>query len=224
MQTEMSQEGRVEPRVDQGNDALEEVRHGGNYAILARRLPGKAAAYLARAARGEVERVEFEVLDGRLDGAVLTSGLPAGRERAWVQKDVERWGRRLVELTGLPRYHASFGPITTDKCKKFHVDYVMLRLLVTYAGPGTEIAPDSMVNRKALEEPAHCHIEANAAILRDPSGVVHANAGDVVVLRGNAWPKKEGLGVVHRSPPVEDRGLRRLVLTLTCFGPRGRPW
>jgi hypothetical protein len=224
MQTEMNQESLVGPHGEPRGDALEAVRRGKNHAILARRLPGKAAAYLARAAQGEVERVEFEVLDGRLDGAALTSGLPAGRERAWVRRDVERWGRRLVELTGLPRYHASFGPITTDKCKKFHVDYVMLRLLVTYAGPGTEIAPDEIVRRKALEEPAHCHIEANEAILRDPSGVIRANAGDVVVLKGNAWPGNEGLGVVHRSPPVEDRGLRRLVLTLTCFGPRGRPW
>ncbi|MCS6899760.1 MAG: DUF1826 domain-containing protein [Myxococcales bacterium] len=206
-------------------DGLDEVRcRGCNQAILRRSLPWEVVRYLERAMGEGMDKVEFEVLDGQLDGAMLTSGLPSGRERIWVQKDVERWGRRFVELTGLPRYHAMLGPVVNDKCKKFHVDYVMLRLLVTYAGPGTELAPDEIVNRQALEAPACCHLEANEAILRDASRVIHARAGDVVVLKGNAWPGNEGLGAVHRSPPVEGRNLRRLVLTLTCFGPSGRPW
>jgi hypothetical protein len=206
-------------------DGLEEIREAEcNFSLHRRPIPEEIGAYLERACAAEVEKVEVEVLDGRLDGAGLVSGLPEGPEREWVRQDVERWGRRMAELAGLPRYHAAFSQVTGDKCRKFHMDYVKLRLLVTYAGPGTEIAPEAIVNRGALEAPAHCYIEANEAILNNPSGVLRAQTGDVVLLKGDRWPGNEGRGAVHRSPPVSEQKLRRRVLTLTCFGAEGRPW
>lgn len=210
---------------DPGLDDLGLIQQAGrNFLVHRRPLPGELVQALEEAALGELRKVEFEVLDGAVDGAALVSELPEGPARDWVARDVERWGRRVAELTGVPRFHASFSQVIDDKCRKFHVDYVGLRLLVTYAGPGTEIAPDEIVNRTALDEPAHCYIEANEAILRDVSQVVHADVGDVVLLKGDRWPGNEGKAAVHRSPPVSERKLRRLVLTISSFGAGGRPW
>ena len=106
--------------------------------------------------------------------------------------------------------------VTTDKCKRFHADYKSVRAVCTYVGPGTEWVEERAVSREAVSR--HCHetsFEAqNALIVRDPARVERANPGDVVFLKGESYPGNAGRGVVHRSPPIEASGARRLVLTL----------
>jgi glutathione S-transferase len=41
-------------------------------------------------------------------------------------------------LAEVARVKACFGATTTNACRKFHADYVGLRILCTYAGPGTD--------------------------------------------------------------------------------------
>lgn len=78
----------------------------------------------------------------------------------------------------------------TDRgCPRYHVDNVPLRLLVTYAGIGTEWLPENAADRKAWAEGA-----ANEDILIDPGAKRFINAWDVALFRGG-----EG-GVLHRSP------------------------
>lgn len=52
------------------------------------------------------------------------------------------------------------------------------------------------------------------AVLRDGATMQRAEPGSVVLLKGHSWPGNEGRGAIHRSPPIEKVGERRLLLKL----------
>ncbi len=83
----------------------------------------------------------------------------------------------------------SFWVGTRRGCKRYHVDMVPFRLLVTYAGQGTEVLPDCAANRNAF-----CEGKANEEILRDKSALKFINKWDVAVFRGGED------GILHRTP------------------------
>lgn len=87
-------------------------------------------------------------------------------------------------------------------CPRFHVDHVPVRLLTTYAGPGSEWLKESAIKRSQLadEQPGLCEIQ-------------QLTAGDVALLKGEKWLGNQGAGLVHRSPSLA-RGERRLILSL----------
>jgi hypothetical protein len=70
-------------------------------------------------------------------------------------------------------------------CPKWHTDRVGLRLMTTYAGPGTEWLDGENTRRAA--------------------------PGDVLVAKGALWPNTHG-ACVHRSP--DPQGVTRVLLTL----------
>ncbi|WP_225199149.1 DUF1826 domain-containing protein [Gluconobacter oxydans] len=88
--------------------------------------------------------------------------------------------------------------ITTDSCRKFHVDCVDLRLLRTYVGPGVQWTADQ----------GH--------------SVHEASTGSVVFLKGKHFPGWEGAEKIrHRSPPLSSRPAAeriRLLLTIDEAG------
>jgi hypothetical protein len=121
---------------------------------------------------------------------------------------------RFFALSRAETVRAELAVVAHDKCRKFHADYVGLRLLCTYAGPGTEWVEEAAVDRAALDHAEVCVDTCNARVVR--GALVHRCAPfDVLVLKGHHWPGNDGFGAVHRSPPVEAAGARRLVLTLT---------
>ena len=74
-------------------------------------------------------------------------------------------------------------------CSRYHIDNVPLRMLVTYAGVGTEWIPDDAVDRNAYHAGA-----PNEKIVKDPSAIRFMNAWDVAVFRGGPD------GLLHRTP------------------------
>lgn len=106
--------------------------------------------------------------------------------------------------------------VTTDKCKRFHSDFKQIRAVCTYAGPGTEWVDELDVNRALLAVHDHSgNFELqNKKIVQGDGTIKHAMPGDVVFLKGESYPGNQGRGAVHRSPPIEHAGLKRLVLTL----------
>ena len=83
----------------------------------------------------------------------------------------------------------SFWVGTERGCKRYHVDMVPFRLLVTYAGQGTEVLPDHAANRNAFREG-----KSNKEILRSKSAVEFINKWDIAIFRGGED------GILHRSP------------------------
>ena len=83
----------------------------------------------------------------------------------------------------------SFWVGTRRGCKRYHVDMVPFRLLVTYAGQGTELLPDYAANREAFVQG-----KPNNKIVKDKSALKFINKWDIGIFRGG----KEG--ILHRTP------------------------
>ena len=67
---------------------------------------------------------------------------------------------------------------TERGCRRYHIDNVPMRLLVTYAGEGTEWLPESASDREAFEGGM-----ANEFILKDPSARQFVGLWDIAVFR-----------------------------------------
>ena len=83
----------------------------------------------------------------------------------------------------------SFCLSTKRGCHRYHKDNVPMRLLVTYAGQGTEWLPDEAVDRAAYTKG-----EPNELIVKDPSSKRFIDEWDIAVFKGGNG------GLLHRTP------------------------
>ncbi|MFT6431132.1 MAG: hypothetical protein ACJAXR_000130 [Halopseudomonas sp.] len=91
-------------------------------------------------------------------------------------------------------------------CPRWHVDRVPVRLITSYAGPGSQWLNEHQLPRQYLGGPPIDLQPLNV----EPQSL---QAGQVALLKGERWQGNEGRGLVHRSPPLV-AGERRLLLTL----------
>ena len=124
-------------------------------------------------------------------------------------KDVALLLQRFAEVTYSKEQQLLFKVVDTNMCRRFHTDVNDLRMLCTYSGPGTQWLTNDNVNTKALSSRSE-----NARIVRDEARIRQAGAGDVVLLKGSAYPGENTRAVVHRSPPVEASREQRLLLRI----------
>lgn len=80
-------------------------------------------------------------------------------------------------------------------CRRYHIDNVPQRMLVTYAGKGTEWLPDEVADREAFASG-----EPNEKIVKDRSAIQFLNQWDMAVFRGG--PN----GLLHRTPDAALNG------------------
>ena len=102
--------------------------------------------------------------------------------------------------------------IRGQKCPKWHEDYVRMRLLKTYYGPGTEyVSPDDNLMRfiNAL------HTLQGKDFFVYPSKIKRCGINDVLIIRGRKSKEEGFIPVLHRSPEEEDETQRRLLLSIT---------
>ena len=164
----------------------------------------------------EVRWEKTEVLEGEFDREALESfeddlfnELKKWRTREpdftrWVANDMCTNIRTFMDVTNAKEVFVKIEPVADDKCRLFHVDQNLLRMLCTYAGEGTLWLPNDKVERKSLG----C---CNEDIVLDPLAIFQAPKLDVLVLKGERWPHNLVGGAVHRSPPLRD-GDKRLLL------------
>lgn len=215
-----------------GAEGFEAIRSPEKNLVVWSRQPDLGLRLWLESQLAELQWVEKRVpiTDGRLDLSPLVVDLPEHPMRDKLLADLDHLGRCLVRQLGadsatrVSHIKASLGPVLDDQCRKLHVDWVLLRMLTTYIGPGTEWLPDVAVNREHVGASSCCPSDANRAIMRDPHALRRATAGEVLLMKGEAWPGNSGRGLVHRSPPIEGTSqevpVRRLVLTLTALAPR----
>lgn len=177
------------------------------------------AAYVL--ARTELEHVrEAEV--ARLETAELVPAAalaadPAGG--AAFLADVRMLARAFAELFGASRLGVRLLRLDAPMCPRFHTDYVGVRLLTTYCGPGTEWLDEADVDRSRLGHRSGGEPDERSGLLR-PGGVVRqVPEAAVALLKGEAWPGNEAHGVVHRSPAV--RGQKRILFSLDVLDQDG---
>ncbi|MAQ18694.1 MAG: hypothetical protein CMN30_28350 [Sandaracinus sp.] len=182
--------------------------------VLRRELPAPVRAEATRLCDfGPVFRFRHGFAVSELDerGAQgLFASMVDGALRDQLRRDVVALAREWAGLTGRRHAQATLSLVDTDECRKLHYDYVDLRVVCTYQGPGTWLAPEAALDRTALgrgDDADH----ANGRICPDPARLVQAGAGDIVFMKGKSWGPG-ARGAIHRSPSIEGTGIRRLVL------------
>jgi len=109
--------------------------------------------------------------------------------------DVEVLGRRFAQVMNVAAVRVRIERTDSNACRKVHADYTDVRLITTYAGPGTDIAPHA-----TEDDRSDCCLE------RVPTGWVGLFKGRTY--DGDHKP------CYHRSPPAGDIGEIRLVLVI----------
>lgn len=127
--------------------------------------------------------------------------------------DVFHWVELLADLVGCELVGVRLARVTEAMCPRFHVDRVTVRVVSTYVGAGTELVADGALDRRLLGHAAGGVADESSGLLRRAEAVTCTRAGDVVLLKGEAWPGNAGRGAVHRSPAAS-AAQPRLVMTL----------
>ena len=106
--------------------------------------------------------------------------------------DVAMLCRRHGDLLGSTQVALRLEVVESDACRKFHADYVTLRMISTYMGRGTQwLAADDRDDAQAIREitPGTVAIFKGRRLLDDPP-------------------------ILHRSPPIAASGDKRLLLVV----------
>ena len=135
---------------------------------------------------GAVRRAMYQLVEA--------SGLEDTNERAMLVDDVAALADIFADLTEAPYLRLRLDVVTTNACRKFHIDALTSRLVCTYRGTGTQygLARDN----------------------REVETIQTVSTGSPILLRGTLWPVTPKSDLLHRSPPIEGTGETRLVLVL----------
>jgi hypothetical protein len=166
-------------------------------ALWLRELPGdwkRGVAPLLAAAPFRV------VAEGRPEEALdeAAAALP-GPAPLDLLADALRLAHIFAAMTRNPRVKLRIEGVTNDACRKFHVDAVGHRLLVTYAGAGTQWT---------MADPE-----------QEGTTIHEVPAGAVALFRGRARP---GAHMLHRSPPLSALPENRRARLVLCIDEGGR--
>ena len=122
------------------------------------------------------------------------AGMPAVRERDLLVVDVAALADLFAGLMRTRWLRLRLDVVTTNACRRFHIDAVTARLVCTYRGTGTQYG-----------------ISTDGA---EPKRIFTVPTGAPILLRGTLWPERPRAGLLHRSPPIEGPGEVRAVLVL----------
>lgn len=123
-----------------------------------------------------------------------TSGTPDGPERDMLIDDISALAKIFAGLMRARFLRLHLDVVTTNACRKFHVDAVTSRLVCTYRGTGTQYGTSRGGS--------------------DPERIFTVPSCAPILLRGTLWPEQPASGLLHRSPPIEGSGETRLLLVL----------
>ncbi|MCE8009635.1 DUF1826 domain-containing protein [Aestuariivita sp.] len=119
---------------------------------------------------------------------------PEGVEQDWLIDDATALARLFADLMSARYLRLRLQAVTTNACRKFHIDAIKARLVCTYRGVGTQYG---------MSTDGH-----------DPKRVFTVPTGAPILLRGTLWPSSPPSGLLHRSPPMEGTGETRLVFVV----------
>jgi hypothetical protein len=140
-----------------------------------------------------------------LSGAMTAAGWPAAPA---LVADVAELARLAAPLMQTAAVDVRLEIITGNACRKFHADYVPLRLITSYAGPGSQWLSN--------EDAGALASGADAGRL----DVRQLLAGEVALFKGRLLTDTP---IIHRSPPIAGSGQKRLVLVINPARPENQP-
>ena len=132
------------------------------------------------------------VIQETLEHVFNNTRIPQSNQLDWLLKDITKLGKVFSNLMQVDFLRLRLDVVSTNSCRKFHVDSVTGRLICTYRGEGTQYG----ISRDENE----------------PVDIFSVPTGSPVLLSGLLSSKENGLELLHRSPPIEGTGVKRFVL------------
>ena len=180
-------------------EGLASIRHPGTAAAIWRRRPLPGFQRWIDTLDADLLPRARVILRPDAVHAVVTEacdacGTPDSLDRARLIDDIAALSDILAGILRAPWLRLRLDVVTTNACRRFHVDAVTARLVCTYRGTGTQYGQSIGGS--------------------DPTRVFTVPTGAPILLRGTLWPAGPGSGLLHRSPPIEGTGETRLVLVL----------
>jgi hypothetical protein len=164
---------------------------GSDVIVVRRPLPVECGPLIAGGALGEVRfttkaRGAAAKIDRGLARLELVNPV---RQRAALADDILSLVCGMLTVFSWPRVDVRLDLTDEQTCPKFHCDNVVVRLVTTYVGPGTEL-----IERQK------------------PETICRVGPGSLVLLKGHRHPTHADR-VLHRSPPVR-WGTRRFSVAI----------
>ncbi len=158
-------------------------------AIWERDLPAGLGEALTLLDFDEIDDMAVGLIAGEtLDEALHAAGY-SGTAVAALAADIAMLALRHLEMMGVGRLALRLEVVETDACRRFHADYVTVRTICTYVGPGTQWHR-----------------------IAEPDAIGTVATGSVAVFKGRLL--LDPPTVLHRSPPIMASGGRRLMLVI----------
>ena len=183
-----------------------------NYILREREINQSIEAYLCDVLT-EINSLDYTVgmiFNTEELSEVLKEDLPTGNsliDRDKFIVDIVQVCSDFFKQTENRKMRIQIEVIDDDMCRLFHVDHLRQRLLCTYLGPGTQWLDNTNVNREWLGK------GDNQKIVKDFSQIRQTTPFDILLLRGGLF--ESGFeGAVHRSPPISEAKVRRVLLKL----------
>ena len=168
-----------------------------NLAIWERDVPVEAKGLFDH----ETENLRISV-PSRDPGPALRSALKEckfkdGKNRRSLVNDILTLCGIFRDLTASPSIEIRLEIVSGNSCWKFHSDYVEMRLISAYLGRGTQ-----WINIRDAERVANG---------LEPEAINELGSGDVGLFKGRIGTNQPA---IHRSPPINGSGEKRLLLVL----------
>ena len=127
--------------------------------------------------------------------------LPAAAWHADIATDIAALTTSFAAVMALSHVVIRLERVVGDACKRWHADYVSVRLICTYRGSGTQWIERSV---ESLDVP----------VVETPQSL---DTGAVGLFKGRVLAGEQA--IIHRSPPIAGTGEERLLLVLDCPPP-----
>lgn len=138
------------------------------------------------------EDIAVDGFASAIPALLATAGYPvASPAIAALGTDIVALAAYFARVMACSHVRVRLDVIETDACRKFHADQVTARLLMPLVGPGTQWT-------LAGTEP--------------PVADGQLQVGDVGVFKGRIWAEEPV--ILHRSPPIAETGITRLLLVI----------
>jgi hypothetical protein len=171
-----------------------------NLAIWQRALDRRLTEDCGVLLRHDGDPLQLELPVGEIAKAVPSAMALAGWPAApHFVDDLAMLAECFAGVTGGTAVALRLDVITNDACRKYHADYVTVRLITTYAGPGSQWLSNADAAALAAGVPARQLVSSNLL------------AGELALFKGRLLTDSP---IIHRSPPITGSGQRRLVLVI----------
>lgn len=194
-------------------------------ALSAIRAPAREAVWFDRPVNAVIAHYFDTALDAGLssmrwlspwrvgEALELDGWLPLPGREAFAA-DLVRLASALCLLSGRREARIRIEVSTQTTCPRFHVDNVVLRLLCTYRGPGTEYLEGRYADRSRLGPGSDGLPDECSGLIRKAAGIVRIPRFAVAVLKGERWTDGCPQGAIHRSPATSPEAGARIVAAI----------